>query len=201
MKNIAIFCGGNTGVGKRYIDGAKKFVEVLVAANIGIVYGGGSTGIMGVIADHIVKLNGEIIGVMPELLVKRELAHRKIKKLHIVSSMQERKKIMFDLADGFVMLPGGVGTMDEFFEALTNAQIGLHGKPCGILNIENYYEHMIHFLDFSIKEGFIDKESKEQIIITNNPKILLDGFLNYKLPDEYKNIINQSKELEPQPAY
>lgn len=178
MEKIAIFCGGNTDVGQKYTIGAKKFVEVLVAANIGIVYGGGSTGVMGAIADHMIKLNGNIIGVIPEFLVNRELAHRKIKNLQIVNSMQERKKIIFDLADGFVMLPGGVGTMDEFFEAVTNAQIGLHGKPCGILNIENYYEQMILFLEFGIKEGFIDKKSKEQIIITDNPKILLDKFIH-----------------------
>jgi uncharacterized protein (TIGR00730 family) len=201
MKKIAIFCGGNADVGQKYITRAKEFVEVLVDAKISIVYGGGSTGIMGAIGDHVVKLNGDIIGVIPEFLVNRELAHRKIKNLHIVNSMQERKKIIFDLADGFVILPGGVGTMDEFFEVVTNAQIGLHGKPCGILNIENYYEPMIHFLEFGIKEGFIDKESKEQIIITNNPKILLDGLLNYKLPDEYQNIRSQVKELKFQPAY
>jgi uncharacterized protein (TIGR00730 family) len=201
MKKIAIFCGGNTDIPHKYITEAKKFVEILADANIGIVYGGGSTGIMGAIADYMVKLNGDIIGVMPNFLVNRELAHHKIKNLHIVNSMQERKKLIFDLADGFVMLPGGIGTMDEFFEAVTNAQVGLHEKPCGILNIESYYGKMIHFLEFGINEGFIDKESKEQIIITDNPRILLDKFIHYKLPEEYQNIINQIKKLKPQPVY
>jgi len=178
MKRIAVFCGGNVDIGAKYIRGAKRFVEALSDANIGIVYGGGNAGIMGAIAEHMVKLNGDIIGVIPEFLFNREVPHG-IKNLHIVNSMEERKRIIFDLADGFVMLPGGVGTMDEFFEAVTNAQIGLHGKPCGILNSENYYEQMILFLEFGIKEGFIDKESRERIIITDNPNVLVDKFIHY----------------------
>src|SRR5579872_635861 len=118
MKKIAVFCGGNASIAHKYITSAKKFVEALIDANMSIIYGGGNTGIMGAIADHMVKLHGNIIGVMPEFLVNCERAHPKITNLHIVDSMQERKKLIFDLADGFVMLPGGVGTIDEFFEAL-----------------------------------------------------------------------------------
>jgi uncharacterized protein (TIGR00730 family) len=138
---------------------------------------------------------------MPDFLVSRELAHKKIKNFHIVNSMQERKSLIFDLADGFVMLPGGVGTIDEFFEAITNAQIGLHEKPCGILNIENYFKQMILFMEFGIREGFIDKESKEQIIVTDNPKVLLESFINYKFPTEFENTLKQLKELNLTPAY
>jgi len=142
---------------------------------------------MGVIADHMIKLKGGIIGVIPRFLINNESAHQKIANLHIVDSMQERKKLIFDMADGFVMLPGGVGTIDEFFEAVTYAQIGLHSKPCGILNIENYYDKIIDFMKFGIKEGFVDKEREEQIIITDDARILFDSFINYELPERYRS--------------
>lgn len=193
MKNIAIFCGGNPNIDHKYVEAAKQFVEVLVEAGMGIVYGGGGRGIMGVIADRMIELNGDIIGVTPVFLANRELAHKKVKNMHVVNSMAERKKLIFDLADGFVMLPGGVGTLDEFFEAITNAQIGLHKKPCGVLNVDNYFNHLLEFMEVGMQTGFVDKHTKEQMIVSDIPEILLSGMMSYEFPQKYRNIFELNK--------
>ena len=152
MKRICVFCGSNKGAKPAYIEAAKSLGKVLVKKNIGLIYGGGKVGLMGVIADEVLASGGEVIGVIPQSLVNREVAHQNVTQMHIVNSMHERKALMADLSDGFMALPGGMGTFDEFCEILTWAQLGIHQKPCGILNVENYFTPLLAMFDHAMRE-------------------------------------------------
>ena len=194
MKNsinkLAVFCGGEKGHHEGYVIAAQQFAKELVEANIGLVYGGAKIGIMGAIADHMLALGGNVTGVMPKFLIEYELAHSNLSQLHIVTNMQERKSLINDLSDGFVMLPGGVGSLDEFFEMSVLLQLGFHHKPCAILNTGNYFDKLIDFLDHSVNEGFFKSIFREMIIIDINPKELLQSLINYNAPGavRYNNI-------------
>ena len=174
MKRICVFCGSNKGAKPAYIEAAKSLGKVLVKKNIGLIYGGGKVGLMGVIADEVLASGGEVIGVIPQSLVNREVAHQNVTQMHIVNSMHERKALMADLSDGFMALPGGMGTFDEFCEILTWAQLGIHQKPCGILNIENYFTPLLAMFDHAMREGFLRDTHRALVIEATEPETLLD---------------------------
>ena len=174
MKRICVFCGSNKGAKPAYIEAAKSLGKVLVKKNIGLIYGGGKVGLMGVIADEVLASGGEVIGVIPQSLVNREVAHQNVTQMHIVNSMHERKALMADLSDGFMALPGGMGTLDEFCEILTWAQLGIHQKPCGILNVENYFTPLLAMFDHAMREGFLRDTHRALVIEATEPETLLD---------------------------
>ena len=180
MKRICVFCGSNKGAKNTYIEAAKSLGKVLVEKNIGLVYGGGKVGLMGVIADEVLAGGGEVIGVIPQSLVAREVAHQNVTQMHIVNSMHERKALMADLSDGFMALPGGMGTFDEFCEILTWAQLGIHQKPCGILNIENYFTPLLAMFDHAMREGFLRDTHRAMVIEATEPETLLELFAKYQ---------------------
>lgn len=182
MKSIAVYCGSSNGASKVYIEEAKKFGKELAKRDITLVYGGASVGIMGAVADAVLDEGGKVIGVMPSFLDEREISHQKLSELILVDSMHERKKTMADLAEGFIALPGGPGTMEEFFEVFTWAQLGLHQKPCGLLNIHHYYDPLIEFFRHMINEQFLHEKYRSMIIVENEPEKLLDRFASYEPP-------------------
>ncbi len=180
MKRICVFCGSNRGVRSAYISAAQSLGKILVQRNLGLVYGGGNVGLMGVIADAVLAEGGEVIGVIPQSLVDREVAHKNLTSQHIVNSMHERKALMADLSDGFIAMPGGMGTFDEFCEILTWAQLGIHQKPCGILNVENYFAPLLKMFDHAMDEGFLRDAHRDLVIEATSPEILLNLFANYQ---------------------
>jgi uncharacterized protein (TIGR00730 family) len=148
--------------------------------NIGLVYGGGNVGLMGAIADAVLKAGGEAVGVIPERLMAREIGHKHLTKLHIVRSMHERKALMADLSDAFIALPGGFGTFEEFFEVLTWSQLGLHKKPCGILNVRGYYTPLLAMLDHAVEEKFLKADNRELVLARDNPSALLEALEEWR---------------------
>ncbi|CAJ37293.1 LOG family protein [Methanocella arvoryzae] len=179
MKRICVFCGSSPGARQEYIDAAREMGRALARRNIGLVYGGGNVGLMGEIATAAVEAGGEVIGVIPKWLVDREVAFTTLKDLRVVNSMHERKALMAGLSDGFVALPGGLGTMEEFFEAATWAQLGIHKKPCGLLNVCGYYDSLMAFLDHSTEEFFVRPENRKMIMMEEDPDRLIDLFESY----------------------
>ncbi len=192
MKRICVFCGSNRGMRNQYIEAAQELGKVLVKRNLGLVYGGGNVGLMGIIADSVLAEGGEAIGVIPQSLVDREVAHQSLTKMHIVNSMHERKALMADLSDGFIAMPGGMGTFDEFCEILTWAQLGIHQKPCGVLNVENYFTPLLKMFDHAMDEGFLRDAHRDLMIEATKPEILLDLFDNYQ-PKPVAKWMDQNK--------
>lgn len=192
MKRICVFCGSNRGVRSEYIEAAQSLGKILVKRNLSLVYGGGNVGLMGVIADAVLAEGGEVIGVIPQSLVDREVAHQSLTKMHIVNSMHERKALMADLSDGFIAMPGGMGTFDEFCEILTWAQLGIHQKPCGILNVENYFTPLLKMFDHATVEGFLRHIHLDLVIEATKAEILLDLFDNYQ-PQSIAKWMDQNK--------
>ncbi len=186
MKSICVFAGSNSGASAGYVAAASELGRTLAERQLGVVYGGARVGLMGALADAALAAGGQVIGVMPEALVAKEVAHRGLSELHVVRSMHERKAMMADLADGFVALPGGLGTLEELFEMLTWAQLGLHGKPCGLLNIEGYFEGLLAFLDHSVAEGFVKGEHRAMITVSVRSAALLDAMATYRAPSAGK---------------
>ena len=183
MKRICVFCGSSLGNRSEYSEAAVTLGGLLAKRNIALVYGGGNVGLMGVIADAVLEAGGEVIGVIPHALAQREIAHDRVTHLHVVDSMHERKAMMADLADAFIAMPGGVGTFEEFFEAVTWTQLGLHRKPCGLLNAAGFYTPLAAFIDQAVSQGFIKPVHRASIIVDDNAERLLDTLANLKLPD------------------
>jgi uncharacterized protein (TIGR00730 family) len=175
-KKICIFTGSRHGASPEYAAAAKQLGHELVARGYGLVYGGGNVGLMNVIADTVLALGGVAVGVIPNALVSKEVAHRGLTKLRVVGSMHERKAVMAELSDGFIAMPGGIGTMEEFFEVLSWAQLGLHEKPCGLLNVSGYYDPLIQFLDHAVTDDFIKPKHRALMLVEQNPAKLLDRF-------------------------
>ena len=173
MKRICVFCGSNAGARSEYAEAARALATVLAERKLGIVYGGGNVGLMGVLADAALARGGEVIGVIPQKLVDKEVAHHGVTELLVVETMHERKALMNDLSDAFLALPGGFGTLDEFFEVLTWAQLGFHGKPCALLNVAGYYDGMLAMLDHAVTERFLRPAHRELIIADTDPLRLL----------------------------
>jgi uncharacterized protein (TIGR00730 family) len=180
MKRICVFCGSSLGAKTNYVKAAQELGEELARRGIGLVYGGGNIGLMGILADAALTAGGEVIGVMPQALTTKELAHRGLTDLRIVNSMHERKATMADLSDGFIALPGGFGTFEEFCEVLTWAQLGFHQKPCGLLNIDGYFFHMLAMFDYAVDERFVRSQQRSLVLEDWNPNGLLDKLLSYE---------------------
>ncbi|QGH32889.1 TIGR00730 family Rossman fold protein [Gracilibacillus salitolerans] len=180
MKRLAVYCGSSTGTDAIYVKEAKKLGQLLVRNGIDLVYGGSNVGCMGAVADGVLENGGNVIGVLPEKLKNVEIAHERLTELHVVQTMHERKAMMADYADGFIALPGGTGTLEEWFEVFTWAQIGYHKKPCALLNINNYYDPIMTLFDHMIEQGFVKPEYKELILIENDAKKLIDRLLKYE---------------------
>ncbi|WP_414043802.1 TIGR00730 family Rossman fold protein [Macrococcus animalis] len=178
MKNIAVYCGSNKGTKPSYVEGAVLLGKVLVENSIGLVFGGGKVGLMGTIADSVVQSKGHTIGVIPHFLHEKEVAHPNLSELYTVDTMHQRKDMMSSLCDGYIMMPGGAGTLEEFFEIFTWAQLGLHQKPIGILNIDGFYDPLIQMLEKMIQEGFIGEHYSELAIVDANPSSLIDKMKN-----------------------
>jgi uncharacterized protein (TIGR00730 family) len=182
IKNLCIYCGSRAGRLESYSDAARALAESLVKRDIGLVYGGASVGIMGIVADHMLQLGGRAVGVIPESLMRREIAHDGLTELHVTPSMHARKMLMAELSDGFIALPGGIGTLEEIFEVWTWAQLGLHQKPCGLLNVESYYDPLRNFLDHTVAEQFVQPDIRAMLIVESEPEALLERFLAYRAP-------------------
>lgn len=187
MKRIAVFCGSSTGNDEDYTTAAKLLGSILVKNNFGLVFGGGEIGLMGIIARKMLKKGGEVVGVIPEALYKKQLALQELTDLRVVGSMHERKALIAELSDGFIAMPGGLGTIEEIFEVLTWSQLGIHTKPCGFLNVRNYFNHLINFLDHMRDQNFISEKHRSMIIIEENPEILLTKIKAYKHQDMDKS--------------
>jgi len=183
MKRLCVFCGSSPGANPKYMKAAREIGHLLAGRCIGLVFGGGRVGIMGEIAKAVLDEGGEVIGVIPKKLADRKVAFTEIPDLRIVNSMHERKALMMELSDGFIAIPGGLGTIEEFFEVLTWAQLGLHRKPCGLLNVCHYYKKLIHFLDYVADQKFIEPEHRSMILIDDDPEKLLKKFEIYKPPE------------------
>lgn len=192
MKRITVFCGSRIGVSEKYKEGAVALGKELVKRDITLVYGGGSVGLMGVIATTVLKEGGEAIGIIPKFLEEREISHINLTELHIVDSMHERKAMMADLADGFIAMPGGPGTLEELVEVFTWAQLGLHKKPIGLLNVNNYYDPLIKFLDHMTNEQFLKEKHRSMALVESNPIRLIDAFLAYE-PPEVKTYLEEDQ--------
>lgn len=182
MKRICVYCGSNPGKSAEFLASARTLAGELVQRDIGLVYGGASVGLMGEIADTVLAGGGEVIGVIPQALVDKEVSHAGLTELKIVNSMHERKEIMADLSDGFIALPGGLGTIEEIFEVLTWAQLGLHQKPCALLNVKGYYNQLTQFLNHAAAEGFIADTHREMLLVGEHPHSLLEVMATYKAP-------------------
>jgi len=182
MKYICVYCGSSSGGKPEYVNSAIELAKELVKRNIGLVYGGASVGIMGVIADTVLDNGGDVIGVIPQSLVDKEVSHDGLTRLKIVDSMHERKAMMVKLSDGFIALPGGLGTLEELFEVLTWSQLGFHKKPCALLNVENYYDYLNEFLKHAVDQKFVKEINRKMLLIEKNPKDVLDAMNDYVPP-------------------
>jgi uncharacterized protein (TIGR00730 family) len=180
MNYVCVFCGASSGARPSYTAAAQAVGRALAQRGLGLVYGGGKVGLMGALADAALAAGAEVIGVIPDVLVAKELAHPSLSKLHIVRSMHERKALMADLSDAFVALPGGYGTLEEFCEVLTWAQLGLHQKPLGLLNTDDYYQPLLAFFDHAVTERFLSPTLRALIIEAALPETLLDFLVEYQ---------------------
>ena len=182
MKRLAVYCGSSFGASEAYKVGAFELGKELAKRKITLVYGGSSNGLMGAVADTVLHEGGQVIGVIPKVLVDREISHTGLSELFTVDSMHERKAKMAELSDGFVVLPGGTGTLEEFFEVFTWGQIGLHQKPCGLLNIQHYYDPLLNLFDHMIEQKFLQEKFRSMILIEEKPDALLNRFYHYVAP-------------------
>lgn len=182
LRRISVFTGSSRGRLPEYAEAAAKLAAAFLARRIGLVYGGAHVGLMGVVADAMLAGDGEVIGVIPEALVAKEVAHTGLSNLRIVTSMHERKALMSDLSDGFIAMPGGIGTFEEFFEVLTWAQLGLHRKPCGLLNVAGYYDGILACVDHATREGFLRAEHRGMILVSDDADDLLDRMAAWQPP-------------------
>ncbi len=178
-----VFCGSRSGVRADYGDAAAALGRALVDRGIGLVYGGGSVGLMGRIADSVMAAGGRVTGVIPYGLQVREVGHTSLSELVVVDSMHERKHLMSELASGFIALPGGIGTFEELFEISAWAQLGMHRKPVGVLNVAGYYDALLGMLDYAVQEGFLDGPRREQLLVDDHPDRLLERMHAYRAPD------------------
>lgn len=191
IKRVCVFCGSSPGTRPEYVAEAAALATHFVAEEIGIVYGGGKLGLMGTLADTALRLEGEIIGVIPDFLVAKEIAHSGVKDLRVVRSMHERKALMSKLSDAFVAMPGGYGTFEEFCEILTWTQLGLQSKACGLLNVAGYYDPLLRMFDHAVAEGFVKPAHRELLVAEDNPASLLESLRKVQIPSVNKWIDQQ----------
>jgi uncharacterized protein (TIGR00730 family) len=180
VERICVFCGASPGARPAYRDAAGHLACLLAAEEIGVVYGGGGVGLMGALADAVLAEGGEITGVIPRSLIDREIAHPDVADMRVVGSMHERKALMAELADAFIALPGGIGTLEELFEVYTWAQLGLHRKPCALLNVEGYYDGIADFLAHAVSERFLREETRDLLMIESDPATLIEHLHSFE---------------------
>ena len=182
MRSVCVFCGSRPGTEVAYADAARSLGKTLAEESITLVYGGAHVGLMGTLADAAMKAGGEVVGVMPRALVEREISHTGLTQLHVVGSMHERKALMAELSEGFIALPGGTGTLEEFFEVLTWANLGQHRKPCGLLNVSGYYYPLLALFDHMVERGFLAEEHRAMVLVGSEATELLEAFSSYTPP-------------------
>ena len=180
--NLCVFAGSSPGAHDDYRAAAEALGQALVRRGIGLVYGGARVGLMGALADSVLAHGGQVTGVIPDSLMIKEIAHDGLTALHVVGSMHQRKALMADLSAGFIAIPGGWGTLEELFEVLTWAQLGLHRKPCGLLNVRGFYDGLLAFIDHSIEQRFVRQDYRALVLTSESPDVLLDLFATYVPP-------------------
>lgn len=195
MKRLCIYCGSSPGARADYAEAARITGTAITQRGIALVYGGGNVGMMGRIADAVIDAGGEVIGVIPHHLADKELAHERATQMHRVDSMHERKQLMADLSDGFIALPGGIGTLEELFETMTWLQLGLHRKPIGLLNVAGFFDSMLAFLDHMVNERFLKAEHRDLLIVDDKIERLVDRMTAFEAPDANKWLDRAAKEL------
>jgi uncharacterized protein (TIGR00730 family) len=183
MKRICVFCGSSAGSRPEFAEAADALGRAIAGRGMGLVYGGSNVGLMSRIARSALGAGGEVVGVIPRVLVEKEVAFAELEDLRVVGSMLERKTLMAELSDGFIALPGGFGTIDELVEMLTWTQLGLHRKPCGLLNVNGYFDSLLAFFDRSVADGFLQTEHRAMLLIDRDPDKLLDKLAAFELPD------------------
>jgi hypothetical protein len=186
FRRVCVFCGSNVGTDPLYAEGAAELGREIVRRGWGLVYGGGSIGLMGVVADAVLAAGGEVTGVIPEMLATKELLHPRATEMHIAPTMHARKALMEELSDAFVALPGGYGTFEELLEIITWAQLGIHSKPIGLFNVAGFYDRLIGFFEHAIKEGFIKAKHRGLIVTAEGPGELLDRLVRHEMPQVKK---------------
>ncbi len=179
MKSICVYCGSSMGVAATYAQAARKLAHQMVQDNIALVYGGGNVGLMGVIADEVMRVGGEVTGIIPKALLDKEVGHHGLTRLHIVKDMHERKAMMAQLSDGFIAMPGGIGTLEELFETLTWSQLGLHDKPIGLLNVDGFYDALLSFVQHLVTQGFLKAHQAQLLMHESEPGALLNRFKTF----------------------
>jgi uncharacterized protein (TIGR00730 family) len=183
VRRVCIFCGSSPGARPAYAEATAELARLLVAEEIGVVYGGGGVGLMGKLADTVLDEGGEAIGVIPQALVDKEIGHRGVSDMRVVGSMHERKALMADLSDAFVALPGGLGTLEELFEVYTWSQLGLHSKPCGLLDVDGYYAGISDFLAHAVEERFLHEEHRAMLMVERDPRALIERLRAFEPQD------------------
>jgi uncharacterized protein (TIGR00730 family) len=183
LESLCVFCGSSLGVRPEYADAARTLGRTLAHAGIRLIYGGGRTGIMGALADSALAAGGEVVGIMPRGLWDREVGHTGLTSMHVVDSMHERKALMSEMGGGFLALPGGLGTLEELFEVWTWAQLGIHRKPCAVLNAGGYFDGMLAFLDHAVAERFVDPQYRGMLLVGDDIDALLGRMTAYRAPD------------------
>jgi uncharacterized protein (TIGR00730 family) len=186
MQRLCVYCGSSKGSNSSYAQAAEHLAEVLVNNDLELVYGGSHKGTMGILADAVLELGGRVHGVIPRMLEEKEVAHTGLTELHIVASMHERKSMMAALSDGFIALPGGFGTLEEIIEIVTWGQLRFHSKPCGLLNVNNYFDKLLEFLDHTHEEGFLRPENRAMLLSDSDAASLIMQFEQYVPPDVEK---------------
>lgn len=182
LRSVCVFCGSRPGERPEYVTATRELGEEIARRGLLLIYGGGQVGLMGQLADAARRVDGEVVGVIPHSLERKEVGHQGLTRLEVVDSMHERKARMSELSDAFIALPGGLGTLEELFETWTWGQLGIHPKPLGLLDVEGYYEQLSGFLDHATEEGFIDAEHRSMVLRETSPAALLDRFADYRPP-------------------
>ncbi len=185
VKRICVNCGSNPGFKPCYMNMAKRLGQAIVDHGLDLVYGGAEVGLMGEVANTVLKGKRAVIGIIPKSFANR-VSHQGLTELHVVDSMHERKTMMFDLSDAFVALPGGFGTLEEITELITWAQLGLHNKPCSLVNVAGYFDTLLSFLDNAVSQGFVKREHRDMLLVSDDPETLMHRFENYRAPDVEK---------------
>jgi uncharacterized protein (TIGR00730 family) len=186
VRSACVFCGSRSGIEPAYDEAARALGRALAAEGITLVYGGGRVGLMGVVAEAALEAGGEVVGIIPQALLEREIAHTGLTGLRVVGSMHERKALMSELSEGFIALPGGTGTLEEFFEVLTWAQLGAHRKPCALLNAGRYYDPLLALFDHMVAKGFLSEEHRAMVVVETEPEALLEALARYTPPSVVK---------------
>jgi uncharacterized protein (TIGR00730 family) len=193
IKRICVFCGSRPGSRPEYVEDAREIGRLLAERGIGLVYGGASVGMMGAVADAVLRGGGEVIGIIPESLMRAEVAHDHLTELHVVRSMHERKALMAELSDAVISLPGGVGTFEELFEAITWSQLGIHRKAIGLLNTSGFYEAFLALMEHAIAEGFVLPEHRALFVAAPDPATLLDRIASFVPPPPVRKWLSPSQ--------